>query len=1225
MMYSFSRLRSVPIAAAAVVLLASAPGAHAQTNYGAVRGQVKDASGARVKDAQVTLTNLGTKVSRSTHTTDAGDYNFVAVDPGDYKITISAPGFKNFEQSPLDIGLGAASTVDAAMQVGGSGEVVEVTADAPMLDTASASGGQLFSEQQIQDLPNLGRNPFIFEKLDSGVVTTGDPRYVRAEDQSGISQVSLAGAPIGSNAYVIDGIPVSTSSGGATIIPSPDAVSDAKVQVNTYDAEAGRTGGGIFNTSLKSGSTQYHGSLYGETRQTPWSANLWFNPTKAPTLDNTTYLYSGAFGGPLPFMKKVKWLDNTFFWVGEEGYRQAQPLTGATTAFFLPTAAERNGDFSADGITLYDPTKGNPTGGRVCALYSSGNCSGGTANVIPTAYINPIGKYILSQYPSPQTSIGYSAAAGNGGPQNNFTQNVTFKTRSDMYSGKLTHTFAPWWTSAASYVHLATQEPTGDTIGVLVSSRNQKLLRYNDATAINNTFTLTPTTLLTVGYGFNRYYSGTLQGSTGFNAANGFGGAGFPSSFVDQLQSKTFPSVGISNLGLGSIGLGASNSGPTINFSRNIVVALTKTLGRHNMKVGYVFRAMSAYNPSTANGGGTFSFTGAYSNRTGGAVTGPYAYADILMGLPATASVQKTAIANSFVENYHAFYVQDDLRLNSKLTLNAGIRYEYELGEKERNNNFNVGFDPNVTYTIPGSAQAGKVAKGGLLFAGQNGAPTHCCNLSHVKFSPRVGIAYQVLPKTVLRAGFGVFYAPVGIVNPTIGYAQTTNYNPTNFTTGTTAAQAPTVGTAAYLNNPFSTGIIQPSGNALGPLTSLGGALGTLQDFGRRFPFVQQYSADIQQELPSGFVLKISYVGAHSRNIANSYNINQASAAQLAAAKVAGVDLSSTTGISNNNPYYVSAVSANGTAYNTSLTATVRPAQNLLPYPQFTTVTVNGSNGYSNYNSMAIKVTKRVTHGLTILGTYTWAANWDNLWSASSQIYSAGGPQDVFNPKAEYSRALSSVPNRMTAAISYELPFGRGKLLGSHVNRFVDEFISGWQINDEWIVQNGVPLPISQTNMNSDRGVTGFGGATQRPNLVGDAHDACRSGSPQGRLGNTSYGVQTKYLNANAFSAAQPYTYGTAPRLLPCRGPGINTSDMSINKTFSIGEHVKAQFRAEALNAFNTPQFDAPNTVLIVSNSGINSAPTLAGSSATSATQLGNITNTVGFARIIQLGGRISF
>ncbi|AFL90511.1 hypothetical protein Terro_4314 [Terriglobus roseus DSM 18391] len=1217
----FSSLRPAQVAVTAIMLIAGVPCALAQTNYGSVRGQIKDGTGAHIKDAQVTLTNLDTKVERATHTTDAGDYVFSAVDPGNYRITVVNKGFKSYEDSGLRVELGATTTIDASLQVGASGETIEVTSETPLLDTASASGGQLFSEQQIQDLPNLGRNPFVFEKFDSGVVTTGDPRYVRAEDQTGLSQVSLAGAPIGSNNYVVDGIPISTSSGGVTFIPSPEAVSDAKVQVNTYDAEAGRTGGGIFNTSLKSGSTQYHGSLYGETRQTPWSANLWFNPVnattglKGATLDNTTYLYAGAFGGPLPFMKKVKWLNNTFFWVTEEGYRQAQPLTGATTAFFLPTAAERNGDFSADGITLYDPTRGNPTGtNRTCQMTSAGDCSSGTKNVIPAAYINPIGKYILNQFPAPQSGLGYAAALA--GPQNNFNNNITFKTRSDMYSGKLSHTFAPWWTASGSYVHLATQEPTGDTIGALFSSRNQKLLRYNDATAVNNTFTLTPTLLLTVGYGFNRYFSGTLQGSTGFNANTGFGGAGFPSALVNQFQSKTFPTIGISNIGMGSINLGASNSGPTINYSRNLVVGFTKTLNKHNVKFGYVFRAMSAYNPSTANGGGTFNFSGAYSNKSGGNVSGPYAYADILLGLPSTATAQVTAVANSFVENYHALYVQDDVRLTSKFTLNVGVRYEYELGEKERNNNFNVGFDTNISYAIPGSSIG--TAKGGLRYAGQNGAPIHCCNLSHVKFSPRIGIAYQVLPKTVFHAGFGVFYAPIGIVNPTIGYAQTTSYAPVDYTTG--AAAGVKVGSSAYLSTPFPTGLITPSGNSLGPLTSLGSSLATLQDFGRRFPFVQQYSADIQQELPGGLMFKLSYVGAHSRNIANSYNIDQASASQLANAKIAGVDLSSTV----TNPYYVASVNSGGTNYATSLTPTVKRAQLLLPFPQFTGVTVNGSNGYSNYNSMAVKVQKRVSHGITLLSTYTWAANWDNLWSAASQIYSAGGPQDVFNPKAEYSRALSSVPNRMTAAISYELPFGRGKLIGSHANRFVDEFIGGWQVNDEWIVQNGVPLPISQTNMNSDRGVTGFGGSTQRPNLVGDAHDACRSGSPQGRLGNTAYGVSTKYLNANAFTPAQPYTFGSAPRLLPCRGPGINTTDMSVNKSFSIGEHVKAQFRAEALNAFNTPQFDAPNTVLIVSQNGINAAPTVTGGY-TGATQLGNITNTVGFARIIQLGGKITF
>ncbi len=1170
---------------------------HAQTNSGALRGEVRDSQGAKVRGATVTLTNLATQITRTDTTNEAGIYQFSAVDPGDYKVTVSSTGFSTFEVAHAPVELAATATVDAVLQVGDSGVTVEVTTAEPLLDTASASGGQLFSKQQIQDLPNLGRNPFIFEKLDSNVVTTGDPRYVRAEDQTGLSQVSVAGAPIGANNYAVDGIPISRSDGGVTFIPSPEAVSDSKVQANAYDAEVGRTGGGLFNTSLTSGSAQYHGTLYGETRQTPWSANVWFNPTHAATPDDTTYLYAGAFGGPLPFMNKVKYLDKTFFWVTEEGYRQAQFYPSSSAVTRVPTLAERNGDFSADGVQLYDPTAAFTGGIRTVTLAN---------NMIPSSYQSAVGKAILNAFPAPN-------ATGNG---YNFNQLNTFKTRSDMYSGKLEHTFTPWWTSGVSYVHLATQEPSGFILGGAVAENATKLLRYNDATAINNTFTLNPTTLLTVSYGFNRYYSASFQYSNGYNL--GAGGLGFPGSFTSALQSFTFPTITINNLTNGR-SIGGSNGTVQEQSSKNLVAGLTKTMNRHNVKVGYVYRLL--YFKSNPNSIPAFTFNGQYSDQKPGSpsATTALTYADILMGLPSAASYTLNSGSFNQEASYHAAFVQDDFRITDKLTLNLGLRYEYELGQREQNNRYNVGFDPNVAYTYP-AASGPITAKGGLLFAGVNGAPVHCCNQTHEKFSPRAGFAYQVNPRMVVHGGFGVFYAPVGLTFVGQGYSQATAYSP-NTPSGPVA-----VGQSSYLSNPFPNGFVAPSGNTLGPLTSVGGSLGTanststLAPFGRRYPLVQQYSFDVQQDLPGGINFKLSYIGAHSRNIFNALNVNQLPDATLASFRQSGVQLNASA---NNvtNPYYTTSI--NGyPATGVTANKTISLGQSLLPFPQFTSINESVDNGYSNYNSLAIKVQKRLATGLTVLATYTWASNWDNLWSAGSQVYSTYGPQDAYNPKAEYARALSSVPNRYTAAVSYNLPVGRGQRFFGRTPWYVNELIGGWQINDEWIIQNGVPLSIQQTNLNTTYGTTGIGGSYQRPNLVGDAHSACLSGRPQGRLGVSSVGTQTAYVNVAAFSPAAPYTYGNAPRMLPCRAPGSNQSDVSINKNFKITERVNAQFRAEALNAFNTPQFGSPTLTYVATGTGVTTAPTIASGTAQT---LGNVTTQINYSRIIQLGGRISF
>ena len=699
-----------------LLLVLAAPTSLTAQNFGGVRGEVKDVQGGNIPNAKVTLTNQDTKVSRTGVTNDAGIYQFGAVDPGTYKVTITMPNFKTFETLNNIVTLGVTTTVDASLQIGATTETVEVTADTLALNTASASGGQLFSAVQVEELPLLGRNPFMLEAFDSNVVLLGDPRYVRAEDQTGSSQVSLAGAPSNSNSYIVDGIPISTSSGGVTFIPTIESVENAKIQSNTYDAEIGRSGGGVFNSSLKSGSSQYHGVLYGETRQTAWSSNVWFNfpntaGVKAATPNDETYIYEGGFGGPLVpnGINRPHWLDNTFFWVDEAGYRQGQPLTGVTTAFYVPTAAERNGDFSADtAYPLYDPTKRTSTGADTCRLSSQGDCggAGGTGsptdvlNVIPASYKNAIGVYTANAFPTPTTTGIYGGGA-------NFSNPVSsFKSRDDTYSGKLEHTFAPWYYASVSYVHSAIQEPSGNALIVPFAS-STKLLRYTDATAVNNVFTINPTTLLTVSYGFNRYYSASFQYTTGFNASNGFGGAGFGTGFASLLQSPTFPAITLSGVS-STASLGASNGGPTVYASNNWLIIGSKTINRHSIKGGYVYRGFDVYTNPTSGGAGAFTFNGEYTSAAGTAPSSsPGAIADLELGVPSTATL--TLNSGVFINTigYHSLFLQDDYRLSEKLTVNVGLRYEFEEGQSEKRNRYNVGFNPNVVSTYTGGNSTG--------------------------------------------------------------------------------------------------------------------------------------------------------------------------------------------------------------------------------------------------------------------------------------------------------------------------------------------------------------------------------------------------------------------------------------------------------------------------------------------------------------------------------------
>jgi hypothetical protein len=392
---------------------------------------------------------------------------------------------------------------------------------------------------------------------------------------------------------------------------------------------------------------------------------------------------------------------------------------------------------------------------------------------------------------------------------------------------------------------------------------------------------------------------------------------------------------------------------------------------------------------------------------------------------------------------------------------------------------------------------------------------------------------------------------------------------------------------------------------------------------------VEQYSLDIQRQLPKDIIIKLAYIGAHGNNFFNSVNINQVPDAVMATYAPGGTNYGQSLATKVPNPYSaktIGGIPATGTA--SASNTTIAQGQLLLPFPQFTSVTVTKSDGYSWYNSLAFKAEKRMTTGLTVLGTYTWSSNWDNLYGTGSQVFSTYGAQDNYNINGEYARSINSIPNRLTAAVVYDLPFGKGRKylstsegITGHLREAV---IGGWTVNYEVVDQNGVPLSVIQTDQSTNYGTTGVGGSYQRPNLVGDPHNACVGGSPQTRLG-LAYGVYGRqYVNQAAFTAAPAYTYGNTPRSLPCRAPGSDTTTASINKTFHIYRAVNFQFRAEALNLYNTPQFGYPVTTLAVTQSTVNATPAVTPYKSSGQT-FGNLNSQIGFGRILQLGGRINF
>ncbi len=1148
-----------------LLLAAVVVNAKAQSNYGAVRGTVTDVQGAALTPATVSLVSQSKGTVRTTVSNGAGEFVFSAVDPDAYTLRVSMDGFKSSENKDIVVDSGNTIPFNVRLQIGSASQSIEVTATEDLVNNGTSYNGQLIDSQKLQNLPNPGRNPFLFSKLDNNVTPVGDPRFVRFQDQSGSSTISIAGGPISSNNYSVDGIPITDFSNRAVIIPSIEAVEEMKLQSNTYDAELGRTSGGMFNTTLRSGSSRLHGVLQGETRQTNWGANLFFNNRTPYTVNGVTYpttprgaaefySYVGSIGGPIPLPKILGGRDKTFFWLTEEGYRQRSPLTAANS-FAVPTPLQLTGDFSEIGTA--DAT-GKCISGRCIYDPLTSPRTAFPFNKIPASRINAVGQAILNTYPKQNgTYSGYGSLNFNGGD--------TLGDRADEFVGKLTHEFGTRWLADFYYMHYGSKEPGGNALQNFAGSSSSYLLyRKVDAIGIQNTITLNPTTVLTAGFGFNRFPNYTADISQGYNQSN----LGFPNNYLAALSKTGFPAI------TGDAGLtseGTSNSGPAVYFSRNFVVGVAKSLGKHNLKTGYVFRAISLTFTSLSNTSGAFTFDSTLTNSgaSNASSTGATA-ADMLLGYPTSGSLVIPAEL-AITTGYNAVYFQDDWRATTKLTLNLGIRYEHEPGVHERSNHYSVGFDRTATYTVAGSSVG---ATGGVMFAGQNNYPTSTGNTAN-KWSPRAGFAYSVDDKTVFRGGFGVFYQP-------IVYSGSASLAPGYVLTNTIPSQSgvPSIS----LSNPFPTLSTTSTGNSLGLSTSVGSSL-TVIDQARKAPLYESYSASVERELPYGLAVKLGYVGGHGRNQPNSLNINQLSDSYFSLGSSA---------LTTKGAFKYAGTGAWGSGlqpYN----------QSLRPFSQFTSISDSASVGVSDYNAMDVKVQKRFRQGLTLLTSFTWASNWDNIWGTASTLnpYNSGnnnsnGPQDIYNLSSEYSRSINDIPKRWTVAGTYDLPFGRGKTFLSGANRWLDLAVGGWTFNDVMILQDGAPLPITQSTNNN----SAFGNSTQRPNLVAGAK-ACYSGSPESRL--------NSYFNLAAFTPTSQTAYGSEPRTSNCYGPGYVNSDLSLNKSFKVTERVNAQFRAEALNAFNTPEFNGPN---------------LASDNAASG---GKITGTLGFPRLVQLGGRITF
>lgn len=1138
--------------------------AAAQGFQGGLRGAVKD-SGGVVPGAEVTLTNESTSVARTTASNDAGEYNFPNLSPGTYALKVSLQGFKTYQRGGLQVGTQQFLTLDVVLEVGALEETITVTGETPLIETSNASTGTVLNTEALQTLPSPGRNAFMIGTTVPTVIPSGDTQYNRQQDQTNSSLISLGGGTRRGNNYTLDGVPVTDLRNRATANPTIEALDDVKVQVHTYDAEMGRTGGGVFNTTLRAGTNTFRGTGFFQTRPVWGQTNNYFSEIAGqPKPDATYYLGGGGLGGPIA-------KNRTFFWFASENYSDVQTRNASE---LMPTTAMRNGDFSGvtnsagQPVIIYDPLTRQPFPG----------------NRIPANRINPVSAAMMQYLPLPDVDRDNGSA--------NYTRTTKIATKgTQQYTGKVEHKFTDKVSLSGFYLYNRSDEPCANYFGSADQNDPNRfadpgdylLKRRPQIVAVNNTWVPNNNSVVALRFGWTDFPDNDTL-SLPFDPSS----LGFSQNFLNQTTVDKFPSIRVRGYdSFAAQTLGAINPTDRDWYSTSLNGSYSRFFGTHTVKVGADYRKIGLDFYAPGNGAGFFEFDKDITSSNGGntSTVDGNSFASFLLGFPSALSNRQSTITLStpveIYKHYFGGYVQDDWRVNSKLTVNYGLRLEHETGMAEKNNNFTVGFDRAITnalssVTIPADSVAGTAARnvtGGLLYAGVDGNKTTQGNPPKVKLSPRVGMAYSLDSKTVIRGGYGIYWSPYNYPAPS---ASQNNYGQVGYTQNTLLVQ-PTGVPSTSITNPFPNGLVPTLGNSLGTLSGVGTAISYV-DQDSTAPRVQQYSIDIQRDLGNSQSITLSYLGSRGDDLSlggsvdAAVNINQLDPKYLAL----GARLTEQVA----NPFF-----GNANAGPLRTAATVSRAQLLRPFPQFNDILARHVlEGKSRYNAAVIEYTKRTNGGFGGRFSYTYSRLEDNQFGEQN-FYSNGGavgngfgttnnynfmswmPECTttnaaacYNPDAEYAVSLLDVPHRVIIAPMIELPFGKGKRFGAD-NNVLDMIAGGWTVSAAINLQAGFPVAVQQSDN------TGIFTGYQRPNLVSGV-DLSTPGSFEDRLASADHPTAT-WVNPAAFALAPAYTLGNAPRTITdVRSPSQYNVDAAFIKDMRFGGK-SAQFKLEVLNLMN--------------------------------------------------------
>jgi hypothetical protein len=1121
----------LPATLVAIVALSLVPVLPSQVITGQLTGRITDSSGAVVPGVQVTVKQTNTGITRTAETNDEGYYTATLLPPGAYEILTQKFGFKAAKITGIEVRVNQVNRIDVTLEVGAIAETIDVVADAIVLETETGSLGTGIGGMSLENLPLNTRNVFRLTFLTPGTV----PMPAYGDNYVGTARILINGGRPMSNDYSIDGI-TSTMPGAlpeqfVTVYPSPDAVEELKVQSNSLSAEFGRTGGGVINTVIKSGTNNFHGTVYAFLRNSKMDANDFFaNRNGIPLASFKRNQFGGTLGGPvLP--------NRLFFFFSYEGLRQRALQSRTDT---VPTVAQRNGDFSQTfrsmggqcvPVQIYDPatTRPNPNGpGFIRSPFPNA--------IIPKNRFDKAGSALANLYPLP-TSAG-DACTG----INNYFATGTQSYNTDEFDGKMdwspnekhhiffaASSYSPVTIAPNLYATIA--DPNGHLIG---GSRGPAKVGRIDYTRIHG-----PTLTSNLRFGVVRWTLNTTPHPRLFDPAS----VGFSPSLGPQMsEPNTFPHVTVSGYSALGSGLGFINQAST---SYNWKGSISKAWRSHTLKTGGEYRIIQTYEYSGLGTNGSFSFAPGYTQgpdpNTARSDLGD-GIASLLLGT-GTGNVQiYPPIFTS--SHYSALFVQDQWKITPRLSIETGLRWEYETPRSERFNQLSY-WDYSVASPLAQQVPSMPNLHGGLRFVGKDSSTQFDPDWNN--FGPRFGAAWSLGQNSVIRAGYGLMYVvwvgtAVGSAAGSLGWKTQSKW--VDSLDGITPLN--------YLSNAFPQGLDQPTGSSLGLLTRVGlditanrdGAI----DRANRVGYVQQWNTTIQHRISRRWQVEAGYAASKGTKILfeTGYELNQLTEEQMQL-KTALQQLVP-------NPFY-------GVIQTGILSQpTVVRSQLLRPYPQFQSiVNFKPPTGMTNYQSFMVRLQGQFGSSASLTVSYTTGKNLNNFGYSPA-------PQNTHNMAAEKSLADEDVSQRLVTSLVWPVPFGAGRRFGNNLPKWLEKVAGNWQINTLMTFATGNPLIVTAANTAGAYNLSERANVVSDPVLTGDRSTAAKL---------------AEWFDTAAFVQPAAFTFGNGSRTLPnVRSDSLRNIDLSIFKEFLFNEQWKFELRVEFFNFLNNPTFAPPGGIV---------------------------------------------